>query len=100
MSAPDGGPAFPFKCQGSTTAPEFYYGMTLRDYFAAQETLGDLNEIESLSIMAEVVGRPFPDSGWKPGNMVEMYKFLSDFRASMKYIRADAMIRARDKEAA
>lgn len=31
-----GGPAFPFKCQGSTTAPEVYYGMTLRDYFAAK----------------------------------------------------------------
>ena len=31
-----GGPAFPFKCQGTTTAPETYYGMTLRDYFAAK----------------------------------------------------------------
>lgn len=31
-----GGPAFPFKCQGPTTAPEFYYGMTLRDYFASK----------------------------------------------------------------
>ena len=38
MSDPinDGGPAFPFQCQGPTTAPEFYYGMTLRDYFAAK----------------------------------------------------------------
>lgn len=32
----DGGPAFPFKCQGPTTAPEVYYGMTLRDWFAGQ----------------------------------------------------------------
>lgn len=31
-----GGPAFPFHCQGPTTAPEIYYGMTLRDYFAAK----------------------------------------------------------------
>lgn len=31
-----GGPAFPFECQGPTTAPEIYYGMTLRDYFAAK----------------------------------------------------------------
>lgn len=31
-----GGPAFPFACQGPTTAPEIYYGMTLRDYFAAK----------------------------------------------------------------
>lgn len=29
-------PAFPFQCQGPTTAPEIYYGMTLRDYFAAK----------------------------------------------------------------
>ncbi len=42
MSAPDGGPAFPFKCPGSTTAPEVYYGMTLRDYFAAQALNGYL----------------------------------------------------------
>ena len=32
----NGGPAFPFECQGPTTAPETYYGMTLRDYFAGQ----------------------------------------------------------------
>ena len=32
----NGGPAFPFACQGPTTAPETYYGMTLRDYFAAK----------------------------------------------------------------
>lgn len=31
----DGGPAFPFARQGQTTGPEFYYGMTLRDYLAA-----------------------------------------------------------------
>ena len=32
----NGGPAFPFACQGPTTAPETYYGMTLREYFAGQ----------------------------------------------------------------
>ena len=29
-------PAFPSTSQGPTTAPEIYYGMTLRDYFAAK----------------------------------------------------------------
>ena len=29
-------PAFPSTTQGPTTAPEIYYGMTLRDYFAAK----------------------------------------------------------------
>ena len=32
----NGGPACPFACQGPTTAPETYYGMTLRDYFAGR----------------------------------------------------------------
>jgi len=27
--------AFPFKCQSPTMGSEIYYGMTLRDYFAA-----------------------------------------------------------------
>ena len=27
-------PAFPFACQGPTTAPEFYYGLTKREEFA------------------------------------------------------------------
>lgn len=39
---PEGGPAFPFACQGQTTAPEIYYGMTLRDYFAAKAMQGML----------------------------------------------------------
>jgi len=38
----DGGPAFPFACQGPTTAPEIYYGMSLRDYFAAKALQGML----------------------------------------------------------
>ena len=42
MSEKDGGPAFPFETQGPTTAPEVYYGMTLRDYFAAKALQGIL----------------------------------------------------------
>lgn len=33
-------PAFPFTCQGPTTAPEFYYGISIRDYFAGQYLAG------------------------------------------------------------
>lgn len=37
MNIPDGyEPAFPFACQGPTTAPETYYGLTMRDWFAGQ----------------------------------------------------------------
>lgn len=35
-------PAFPFACQGPTTGPEFYYGITVRDYFAAKALNGML----------------------------------------------------------
>ena len=38
----DGGSAFPFQCQGPTTAPEIYYGMSLRDWFAGQALAGIL----------------------------------------------------------
>lgn len=49
MSEPkDGGPAFPFKCQGPTTGPEFYYGMTLRDWFAGQALVGVLSNHDLL----------------------------------------------------
>ena len=27
-------PAFPFQCQGSTTGPEIYYGLTKMEHFA------------------------------------------------------------------
>lgn len=33
-------PAFPFACQGPTTGPEFYYGLSMRDYFAAKAVQG------------------------------------------------------------
>lgn len=47
MSVPidDGGLAFPFKCQGPTTGPEFYYGMSLRDYFAAKALPSAIREM-------------------------------------------------------
>lgn len=77
MSAQDGGPAFPFKCQGATTAPEFYYGMTLRDYFAAQALNGYL------------AGR----------NSTHVSSRCNDV-ADACYAYADAMLAARQKEAA
>jgi hypothetical protein len=36
--------AFPFACQGPTTGPEFYYGMTKREYFAAKAMQGLLGD--------------------------------------------------------
>lgn len=42
MSKDTSEPAFPFTCQGPTTGPEFYYGLSMRDYFAAQALQGML----------------------------------------------------------
>jgi hypothetical protein len=33
-------PAYPFACQGPTTAPEIYYGLTKRELFAAMAMQG------------------------------------------------------------
>ena len=62
----DGGNAFPFACQGPTTAPEIYYGASLRDYFAAKAM---------------------------QGFCVDDYSF--DKAAEYAYKQADAMLKAR-----
>ena len=69
----DGGPAFPFKCQGPTTAPEFYYGMSLRDHFAAQAMQGDIAHYGH-------------ENCWSPSDI-----------ATHAYEMADAMLIARAK---
>lgn len=96
----DGGPAFPFACQGPTTAPEFYYGMTLRDYFAATETLTEWDNPEAQPIQAmceALAGQPKPSHGWacsSPDQWLTMFRWEAKWRAALKYIRADAMIAA------
>lgn len=67
-----GGPAFPFECQGPTTAPEIYYGMTLRDYFAAKA-------------MAAAMANP------------DLNDKSSDDIAFGAYRIADAMLKAREE---
>ena len=66
-------PAFPFACQGPTTAPEIYYGITMRDYFAVKALRSDwYNAKEPFS----------PD--WRYQIALDAYKM------------ADAMLKARD----
>ena len=81
----DGGPAFPSACDD---------GMTLRDYFAANEKLTEWDGPEAImpTSMAELLtGSPKPDS------VIELFKWEAEWRAALKYIRADAMIAAREK---
>ena len=70
----NGGPAFPFACQGPTTAPETYYGMTLLDYFAGMA-------------MQAMLSAP-------PGKF--KHSFFKEI-ASDAYEMADEMLKARKK---
>ena len=79
-SVKDGGPAFPFTCQGPTTGPEFYYGMSLRDYFAAAALQG---------MLAYSYVNP------NYGNYHETY--TSQQAAGAAYDHADAMLKERAK---
>ncbi len=73
MTTPNnGGPAFPFACQGPTTAPEIYYGMDLRDYFAAKALQGLLSDSN--------------------------VRASEDVFATKAYAIADAMLKARSAE--
>lgn len=89
----DGGPAFPLQSIG----PEFqpgYSGMTMRDYFAAAEKLEDLDET-CISDIAVTLAGPIPTGNWRT-NTVEWIKWKAKWRAEMRFIRADAMIKARE----
>lgn len=84
MSTPinDCGPAFPFACQWPTTGPEFYYGMTLRDYFAAQ-------------IIGHLVSNSNQNPEWirNTGREEQARTY-----AENAYSLADAMIAARERK--
>lgn len=68
-------PAFPSTNQGPTTAPEIYYGMTLRDYFAAKAMQVDYE-----------LAKNYSDPDWRIGVALDAYKM------------ADAMLRVRQSK--
>lgn len=76
MNKETGGPSFPFECKGPTTAPEIYYGMTLRDYFAAK-------------------AMPQVWSAYQEGLHGEPDD-LEIYLAKAAYLIADAMLKARE----
>lgn len=92
----NGGPAFPLH----TGLIE--EGMSLRDYFAASEQLTDFDQFETINteLGEALAGRKAPEEGWStkdPGTLREAILFEADWRAALKYIRADAMLRARER---
>ena len=93
----DGGPAFPHKrqirCNGEVIDSEMEPGMTLRDYFAAAETLDDLEHL--LMAGAVALAGPKPEGDWST-NPIEWLKWEAKWRAEARFIRADAMLKARE----
>jgi len=90
----DGGPAFP---QYRTEYPECEGGMTLRDWFAGQETLAEWDSPQaapSRQMCELLAGSPMPEGGWST-NILESFKWEAKWRSALRYIRADAMIAAR-----
>jgi hypothetical protein len=92
----DGGPAFPIAASTGDPRDGVYCqtGMTLRDYFAAAETLDDIDETVIFDIAVALAG-PIPTGSWKT-NTVEWIKWNSRWRAEVRFIRADAMLKAKE----
>ena len=75
--------------------------MTLRDWFAGQESLVEWDTPDAVPAKAlceALAGRPQPATGWycTGDDMLDMLRWEAQWRAALKYIRADAMIVARE----
>ena len=86
----DGGPAFPAPYNNDGV------GMSLRDWFAGQETLADLDHPEATISpeLTNALAGPRPDKTFTE-DPIAWTVWESNWRAKLKYIRADAMLKAR-----
>ena len=89
-----GGPAFPHDDRAEYNERA---GMTLRDYLAAHEQL-DPNQSIGKTLAEKLTGRRLPEMT----DFVNQYEFAlaaaifwADAEAAYRYLRADAMLRAR-----
>lgn len=89
-----GGPAFPNDAGFLAVDRQ---GMTLRDYFAANlgdENQGDEGMDYTDTVKASLVGRPCPSLS--VDGAIAVLQFEAEFRAAWRYMRADAMLKARE----
>ena len=70
-------------------------GMTLRDWFAGQEQLSDCNDIDMGTFEALAGKRP---DGNLTTNTIAWLEWEAAWRARIRYIRADAMLKAREEK--
>jgi hypothetical protein len=100
----DGGPAFPETRWDDKTRQEVQWcGMTLRDWFAGKENLSEWDDQESIpskSMAEALAGYQQPTHGWSCSTQSEWIAMLTweaKWRSALKYIRADAMLKARNR---
>lgn len=90
MNKNDGGPAFPH-CQVEGYEPGD--GMSLRDYFAAAFIVG-ADEITQ-QMGETLLKKQCPT--WEPGNTMESVRWWAESEAAYRYLKADAMLKARSQ---
>ena len=95
MAKNDGGPAFPVPMIpvdfGFTEVRE--QGLSLRNWFAANASLDDCEEM-SVRSLGKVLGREPPNFEADPIGYME---WDAAWRAKVRYLRADAMLAERGK---
>ena len=103
MRTNDGGPAFPSPDTVHPSGQVQYgsFGMTLRDFLASRESLSEWYTTDGRGPtqgLAELLaGCKQPAAGGDAHNQMEWLIFEAKWRAAVKYLRADAMIAAREK---
>jgi hypothetical protein len=105
MKTPNNPPAFPTHPVSDGFGkphPDFYHGMSLRDWLASNESLSQWDAVEpdAINEMCEALAGKRPDHGFNchtPKEYIAMLKWEAKWRAALKYIRADAMLNEREK---
>jgi hypothetical protein len=89
----EGGPAFPFREQDGEGGYQRFPGMSLRDYFAAAERIDGQEEwtVQQMELLAG----PSPAGGFRSP---EWLLWDAKWRAALRYMRADAMLAARERK--
>ena len=104
----DGGPVFPVIETEYDTGKNEYIGnvfstggMSLLDFFAANEKLADVDHPESTlprGCCDALAGYSMPNKNTMEYNeyWIEYFKWEAAWRSALKYIRANAMLKARE----